>query len=76
MIFNSVTYLVFLVGVVSLYWCLPRRPRLWLLFLASLMFYGFWRVEFIPLLMLSTITDYVVALRLESAVTSWVRNLD
>lgn len=66
MIFNSVTYIVFLIVVVSLYWTLPRRPRLWLLFLASLMFYGFWRVEFIPLLMLSTVTDYLVALRLDA----------
>ena len=61
MIFNSVTYLIFLALVVSLYWVLPRRPRLWLVFLSSLTFYGFWRVEFLPVLLLSTVTDYWVA---------------
>ena len=45
-IFNSVTFLVYLAVMVSLYWVLPRRPRLWLLFLGSLAFYGFWRVEY------------------------------
>ena len=51
MIFNSVTFLLFLAGVVGLYWFLPRRPRLWLLFAASLTFYGFWRVEFLPVML-------------------------
>lgn len=62
MVFNSLTYLVFLCGVVALYWSLPRRPRLWLIFLASLTFYGFWRVEFLPLMLLSAFTDYAVSL--------------
>ncbi len=61
MIFNSVTFLLFLAIVVPLYWVLPRTARLWLVFLASLAFYGFWRVEFLPLLLVSTVTDYVAA---------------
>ena len=61
MIFNSITYIVFLIIVVVLYWNLPRKMRLWMLFIASLLFYGFWRVEFISILMLSTVTDYWVA---------------
>ena len=61
MIFNSVTYLLFLAVAVSLYWVLPRRPRLWLIFLASLSFYGFWRVEFLPVMMASALTDYFAA---------------
>ena len=64
MIFNSVTYLLFLAVVVGLYWTLPRRGRLWMLFLASLTFYGFWRVEFMPIMLVSAVTDYVVSLRL------------
>lgn len=61
MIFNSLTYLSFLGAVVVLYWFLPRASRLWMLFIGSLMFYGFWRVDFIPLLLISTATDYVAA---------------
>jgi D-alanyl-lipoteichoic acid acyltransferase DltB (MBOAT superfamily) len=60
-IFNSVTYCVFLVAVVGLYWVLPRTPRLWLLMLASLTFYGFWRVEFLPVMLASAVTDYFAA---------------
>lgn len=65
MIFNSVTFLVFLAGVTLLYWLLPRRPRLWMVFLSSLTFYGFWRVEFLPVMLASTITDYLVSLWME-----------
>lgn len=64
MIFNSVTYIVFLVLTVWLYWILPNRPRLWLIFLASLTFYAFWRIEFLSILLLSTATDYKVALEI------------
>lgn len=62
MIFNSVTFMVFLSLTVALYWVLPLRPRLWMLFLASLTFYGFWRVDFIALMLISSGVDYVVAL--------------
>ena len=64
MIFNSVTFLLFLAIVTALYWVLPRRPRLLLLMTASLTFYGFWRVEFLPVMLLSAATDYTVSLRL------------
>jgi alginate O-acetyltransferase complex protein AlgI len=60
-IFNSLTFLLFLCVVLLLYWALPRRSRLWMLFLASLTFYGFWRVEFLPVMLLSTVVDYVAA---------------
>ena len=33
-----------------------------MLFLASLTFYGFWRVEFMPVMLVSAVTDYVVSL--------------
>lgn len=61
MIFNSVTYVLFLIVVVSLYWALPRRPRRWLLLLSGLAFYGFWRVEYIPIMLFQTVTDYTLA---------------
>jgi len=58
MIFNSLTYLLLLFLFVPTYWCLPRKPRLWLIFLTSLLFYGFWKVEFIPLILFSAVVDY------------------
>jgi D-alanyl-lipoteichoic acid acyltransferase DltB (MBOAT superfamily) len=73
MIFNSVTYLLFLALSVGLYWVLPRRPRLWLIFLASLTFYGFWRVEFLPLMMVSALTDYFAARGIHKSSRTGVR---
>lgn len=64
MIFNSVTYLVFLLLVVPLYWCLPQRGRQWLVLVSSLAFYGFWRLDFLALILLSASIDFVAALRL------------
>ena len=58
MLFNSITYLLFLVLVLTLYWNLKLRARIVLLFIASVAFYGFWRFEFLSLLLLSAINDY------------------
>jgi alginate O-acetyltransferase complex protein AlgI len=65
MLFNSLTYVLFLVVVVVLYWALPQRNRLWLIFIASCVFYGFWRLEFLPLLLFSAALDYYLALWIE-----------
>jgi len=61
MIFNSVTFLLFFVAVTLLYWALPSKPRYWLLFISSLIFYAFWRWEYLSVLLLSAVTDYFVA---------------
>ena len=61
MIFNSVTFLLFFVAVTLLYWALPSKPRYWLLFISSLVFYAFWRWEYLSVLLLSAVTDYFVA---------------
>lgn len=66
MLFNSVTFLIFLAIVAVLWWQLPRRPRLWMTLAASLTFYGFWRVEFIPVMLFSTVIDYFVAIKLQT----------
>jgi alginate O-acetyltransferase complex protein AlgI len=64
MIFNSLTYLVFLLSVVLLYWMLPYRVRLMLIFSSSLLFYGFWKIQFIPVMLLSVTVDYFVSIRI------------
>lgn len=67
MLFNSITYLLFLPVVVALYWLLPNRARLWLILLSSLVFYGFWRIEFMPLILFSAGIDYVLARMIEAS---------
>jgi len=66
MIFNSLTYLLLLIVVVPLYWVLSYRARLLLIFVASITFYGFWRIEFIPVLMFSVVVDWLLALRMST----------
>ena len=67
MIFNSLTYLLLLTIVVPLYWLLPYRSRLLLIFTASMAFYGFWRVEFLPVMLASTLVDFLVSRRMPEA---------
>lgn len=65
--FNSLTYLAFLAMVVVVYWALPQRGRLWLILVSSLTFYGFWRFEFIPLMLFSAGLDYSLARLIEKS---------
>ena len=67
MIFNSITYLLFLTLTVGLFWVLPKTPRLWMILLASSTFYGFWRPEFLLVMLLSAATDYFVAIKMEAS---------
>lgn len=75
MIFNSASFLLFAAIVIPLYWVLPRGPRLWLVFLSSLVFYGFWRVEYLPVMLASTVTDYWCSLGIAGASTQRRRKL-
>lgn len=67
--FNSIEYAVFLPIVLGLYWWLRKSLR-WqnvLLLGASYLFYGAWDYRFLSLLILSTVTDYFVGLRLAAS---------
>ena len=75
MIFNSLTYLVFLAIVVPLYWVLPRVPKLALIFLAGIIFYGFWRFDFLAVLFLSITFDYFSGLIIHGANSQATRRL-
>lgn len=61
MIFNSLSYILLLFLVVILYWLLPYRARLILIFISSLVFYGFWKIAFIPILLISVFVDWWIA---------------
>ncbi len=62
MIFNSVTYILFLLLFLILYWSVPRVPRLILILISSLVFYGFWRYEYIWILIILILIDYFAAI--------------
>lgn len=59
MIFVSQVFLFwFLPAVLLVYYCLPFRWRSGFLALVSYVFYGWWRVDFVVLMLASTILDF------------------
>ena len=64
MLFNSFTFFLFFPLVVGIYYLLPHRFRWVVLLLGSYFFYGYWKVEYLALIVLSTLVDYFVALRM------------
>ncbi len=65
MIFNSITFLIFLPLVVLLYWFLPGKYRSWMLCLMSLVFYGFWKPVYILLLLFAALLDFFVSIEID-----------
>ena len=61
MLFNSLTYLSFLSIVVIMFWNFSYRAKFYLVFLASLIFYGFWKFEFIFVMLFSVVVDFFLA---------------
>ena len=64
MTFNSLEYLLFFPVVIALYFATPHRARWALLLVASYAFYAYWRVDYLALLLGSTLVDYVAGRRM------------
>lgn len=67
MLFNSLAFLIFLPTVFILYWFVLRKNS-WknvLLLFSSYLFYGWWDYRFLALIVVSTLVDYFVGLRLK-----------
>ncbi|MBP6976903.1 MAG: MBOAT family protein [Bacteroidales bacterium] len=64
MLFNSLEYLIFLPAVVVIYFVLPARRRWMLLLAASYFFYLSNRIEYGILILITTLVDYFVALKI------------
>lgn len=67
MLFNSSTFLAFILIVYGLYYIFPLKWRNALFLVASYVFYGWWDWRFTSLLAISTVVDYMVAIRVEQA---------
>jgi len=64
MIFNSLAFLIFIAIFLPLYFTLKGRNRLYLSFLASYLFYGWWDWRFLSLIVISTMIDYIVGMKI------------
>lgn len=67
--FNSIPFLFFLPLVVLIYYLIPSRFRWILLLLASYYFYMCWKVEYIGLIILSTLIDYFCGIKMGKIAT-------
>ncbi|MGH0028280.1 MAG: MBOAT family O-acyltransferase [Myxococcota bacterium] len=65
MLFNSIEFVLFFPLVVLAYCAMPPRGRAGLLLLASYVFYGWWKIEYVGLILASTALDYGVGRALE-----------
>ncbi|MCB0394798.1 MAG: MBOAT family protein [Bdellovibrionales bacterium] len=63
--FNSLDFLVFSLVFFPLFYLLPVGIRPFLTLVASFVFYGAWKVEYLGLIFLSTIIDYGCSLWIE-----------
>lgn len=69
MVFNSLEFFIFLPTVFFLYWLVFKkrlRAQNILLLIASYIFYGLWDWRFLSLILLSTLVDYFVGIKINS----------
>jgi len=69
MVFNSLTFLVFLAVVLAIYYRLQHRGQNVLLLAASYVFYGWWDWRCLGLLVFTSLFDYFCALKMEEQAT-------
>lgn len=65
MLFNTIEFVFFLPIVIILYFLTPHKYRWVLLLAASYYFYMCWKVEYIFLILFSTIIDYTAGIQME-----------
>jgi alginate O-acetyltransferase complex protein AlgI len=75
MTFTSVTFGIFALVVLPLYWLLGHRQQNAMLLVASYVFYGWWDWRFLLLLWLSTIVDFFIARRMNRSAGAARRRL-
>jgi len=75
MLFDSLEFLLFLPAVIVLYYLFPHKYRWPLLLVASYFFYASWKIEFLGLIIYSTVIDYFVALKINSTQKKHLKKL-
>ena len=74
MLFNSFEFAVFLCVLLPLYALANHRLQNLLLLAGSYFFYGWWDWRFLSLILLSTIVDYFIGLRVHASTDDRLRN--
>ena len=69
MLFNSFSFAIFLPIVFAIYWLVPKKYQWVILFLSSYFFYMCWKVEYVILILLTTVVSYISAIFIEKKPT-------
>ncbi|MDD3264071.1 MAG: MBOAT family protein [Candidatus Nanoarchaeia archaeon] len=64
MMFNSIVFLLFFIIVVIIYYLIKPKYRWILLLISSYIFYMSWKIEYIILIIISTLIDYFMGLKI------------
>ena len=64
MLFNTIDFVIFLPIVVILYYLIPAKFRWVMLLIASYYFYASWKVEYLGLIIASTLIDYFSGIKM------------
>lgn len=75
MLFDSLEFLLFLPAVIVVYYLLPHKVRWVFLLMASYFFYASWKIEFLALIIYSTVVDYFMALKIDASAEKVKRKL-
>lgn len=75
MLFNSLNYAIFLPIVFILFWILPHKFRWVLLLISSYYFYMSWNVEYVVLILFTTIISYVCSRFLEKTEKDYLKKM-
>ncbi|MFM2063993.1 MAG: hypothetical protein RLZZ507_3664 [Cyanobacteriota bacterium] len=63
--FISIVYALFLLSILGIYWTVnQQRLRLWIILLASLVFYSSWHIQYLPLLLVLTFINFRIGLEI------------
>ncbi|MDF1838466.1 MAG: MBOAT family protein [Planctomycetota bacterium] len=73
MLFDSVTFWLFLVPVLLVWWFAPLGPAKTLVLMASCVFYAWWNPMFLLLVVASAVLDYLAAARIARSKTPGAR---
>lgn len=69
--FLSILYGIFLLSIFGIYWTVEgRSPRLWILLIASLVFYSSLQIQYVPLLLVIALVTFQMGLAI-SAPPDW-----
>lgn len=75
MLFNSISYFVFLTISAVFIWVAPKDVRRLVVLAASLVFYGSWKLEFLMLIIFSAFIDYFFSIKISETTNVLKRKL-